>query len=132
MAAASAASPDSGSLFAPERPITAPIENESNLPPHDVLVDTGTDVVGADGDPVGSVDRVLFDAGGAIEGFTVTAGVLFKHDVTIPLDLVADLGRDRIRLKVTGHQAERRQTGVGRREQRRAGPGRTQTGLPES
>jgi uncharacterized protein YrrD len=70
------------------------------------MIESGTDVVGSDGDKVGSVDDVLFDAEGRITGFIVRAGFLFKHDVMIPIERVAEIGHDQIHLNVTGDQAE--------------------------
>lgn len=98
-----------GSFFEPA-PIGAPVvENRSNLPAQDIMIGKGTDVVGSDGSKVGTVDEVLFAQNGDLEGFIVKAGFLFKHDVQVPMEWVADTGHEQIRLSVSADDAERRQ-----------------------
>jgi uncharacterized protein YrrD len=90
-------------------PADAPaVQNVSNLEETDVLISEGTDVYGADGEKVGSVDEVVMDSSGQIRGFLVKSGVIFKTDVRIPIDLVDNAGGDRITLSVTGAEAETR------------------------
>jgi uncharacterized protein YrrD len=84
---------------------TTVVENISNLPEQDVVVGSGSDVIGADGKKVGTVDRVLYGDDGILRGVVVKAGFVFKHDVTIPGDWVAELDEGRIRLNVTGDEA---------------------------
>mgnify|MGYP000400865625 CR=1 FL=1 len=84
---------------------TTPIvENIRNIPEQDVIVDSGSDVVGADGKKVGTVDRVLYGADGAVESVVVKAGFLFKHEMTIPGAWIAELDDDLIRLNVTADE----------------------------
>jgi uncharacterized protein YrrD len=80
------------------------VENVRNLPEQDVVVDSGSDVVGADGKKVGTVDRVLYGQDGVVESVVVKAGFLFKHEVTIPGDLIAEIDEDRIRLSVAAEE----------------------------
>jgi hypothetical protein len=82
------------------------VENVSNLPEQDVVLGSGSDVIGADGKKVGTVDRVLYGDDGILRGVVVKAGFVFKHDVTIPGAWVAELDEDRIRLNVTGAEAQ--------------------------
>ncbi|HEY8448098.1 MAG TPA: PRC-barrel domain-containing protein [Thermomicrobiales bacterium] len=95
--------PPSGSIDA-EPPV---VENVSNLPPQDVMISEGTSVVGADGEKLGKIDRVIFGDGGALSGLVVKVGFLFKRDVTIPIDAVAEVGTDRIRLNVPAKSVQR-------------------------
>ncbi len=88
-------------------PTAAPVvEVESNIPETDVMISEGTDVYGSDGDKVGSVDQVLVDDGGAITGFVVSKGFIFKKDVRIPIDWVDTTNESEIRLNITSAQAE--------------------------
>ena len=91
-------------------PTAAPpvVQNISNLPEPDVMIDRGTDVIGAEGAKVGIVDQVLFDEGGPLRGFIVKTGFLFKRDVTIPIDWVAEVGSQSIHLNVTAKEAKQR------------------------
>jgi len=88
-------------------PAVAPvIEDQSNIPETDVMISEGTDVYGVDGDKLGSVGEVLVSDNGAIDGFVVSKGLIFKKDVRVPIDWVASADGDQIRLNVTSAQAE--------------------------
>ncbi|HMM40864.1 MAG TPA: PRC-barrel domain-containing protein [Thermomicrobiales bacterium] len=90
-------------------PSDAPIvENRSNLEETDTLISTGTDVVGADGDKLGSVDEVYLGTDGEITGFLVKKGLIFTHDIRIPMDWVSYVDGDMIRLNLTASEAETR------------------------
>lgn len=88
-------------------PSVAPvIEDKSNIPETDVMISAGTDVYGADGDKVGSVGEILVSDDGAINGFIVSKGFIFKKDVRVPIDWVETADGSEIRLNVTSAQAE--------------------------
>jgi sporulation protein YlmC with PRC-barrel domain len=88
-------------------PSVAPvIEDESNIPETDVMISEGTEVYGADGDKVGSVGEILVGDDGAINGFVVSKGFIFKKDVRVPIDWVESADGSEIRLNVTAAQAE--------------------------
>jgi uncharacterized protein YrrD len=82
------------------------VMNVSSLPESSVTISEGTDVIGADGDKVGKVDEVFVDDDGQITEFLVRAGWLFKHDVRVPMSLVAGIAHDHVRLNVTAEEAE--------------------------
>ena len=90
---------------------TAPIdppetEVRSNLADeNDVVIRSGTDVVGSDGDKIGTVDDVFYDADNRITGFVVKEGFLFHHDVMIPADLVSNVTGEKVYLRVTSDEA---------------------------
>lgn len=84
----------------------APVETRTNLPEDTFTLDSGTDVVGSDGDKVGEVDEVIFDEQGNPTGFVVKAGFIFKHDIRIPIDAVDHMSGAHVALRMTGHQAE--------------------------
>jgi uncharacterized protein YrrD len=93
-----------GAAYVDDVGATPVVENVRNLPEQDVVVDAGSDVVGADGKKVGTVDRVLYGQDGAVQGIVVKAGFLFKHEVTIPGDWVAEVDDDRIWLTVPAEE----------------------------
>jgi uncharacterized protein YrrD len=108
--------PNSGASLFEQAPIDPPpVETVSNIPVQDIMISDGTDVVGSDGNKVGTVDEVLFAPNGDLEGFVVKAGFLFKHDVRVPMTWVADTGHETIRLKVTSDEAEHRAGSTGDR-----------------
>ena len=74
--------------------------NVLNIPEQDVMVSSGSDVVGIDGKKVGEVERVLFDDDGGVREVVVKTGFLFKHKVTISGEWIAELDDDRIKLSV--------------------------------
>jgi uncharacterized protein YrrD len=90
-------------------PAVAPIvETRSNILETDVMISEGTDVVGSDGEKIGTVGNVVVGDGGAIRGFVVSAGLVLKRDVRIPIDWVSSAGEDEVRLRVTAAEAEAR------------------------
>jgi uncharacterized protein YrrD len=102
-----------GSMFEPARSQGPVIENRSNIPEEDVVISEGTDVVGADGEKVGTVDEIMFDEYGKIYGFVVRAGFVFTRDVRIPMDWVESTGGEHIRLRLDAANAEARSYDVG-------------------
>ena len=90
-------------------PADAPVvENRSNLEETDALISTGTDVVGADGEKVGSIEEVFVDEHGQINGFLVKKGFIFTHDVRIPMDWVREVNGDTVHLSISAAEAETR------------------------
>jgi uncharacterized protein YrrD len=93
-----------GSIFGDTIAPETVVENVRNIPEQDVVVGSGSDVVGADGKKVGTVDRVLYGQDGTLQGVVVKSGFLFKHEATIPGEWVAELDDDRIMLTVTADE----------------------------
>lgn len=85
----------------------------SSLPEGVVLVSEGTDVLCSDGKKVGRVDEVFVDDDNRVTSLLVKSGWLFKHDLTIPANLIASVTHDHLRLSVTAHEIEHRHTGPG-------------------
>ena len=104
---AGAGYPGTGSFFDPAPINPPPVEVESNILETEVMIGKGTDVVGADGRKVGTVDEVFTGDRGTVEAFLVKAGFLFKHDVRIPIAWVKEVDDDRVLLTVTAEDAER-------------------------
>jgi uncharacterized protein YrrD len=95
-------------FFAPVNPVAPVVESRSNLRDVDIVVDKGTNVVGSDGEKVGTVGDVVYGADGALVGFVVKKGLLFKSDMRVPAELIAETGEDEIRLNVPAAEAETR------------------------
>ena len=93
-------------FFAPVNPVAPVVETRSNVRDVDVVIDKGTEVVGSDGEKVGKVRDVIYGDDGALIGFIVEKGWLFKKDMRVPIDLVAETGESEIRLNVPGAEAE--------------------------
>jgi len=90
---------------------TAPLDPpevvaRSNLQTDDVVINKGTDVVGRDGDKVGTVDEIIYGSDDRIDGFVVKAGFLFHHDVRVPARWIESVTNDKVKLNVTADEAE--------------------------
>ncbi len=66
----------------------------------ELALDHGTDVVDATGDKIGVVDEVMFSDDNAITGFVVRQGLVFHHDVYVPVEWVAGITHEHVRLSV--------------------------------
>lgn len=100
--------PGGGPFFHGAETTSGVLETRSNLPDDTMSLDTGTDVVGSDGDKVGEVDEILTDADGHVSGFVVKSGFIFKTDVHIPMSAVESITGSHIMLNMTGDEAESR------------------------
>jgi sporulation protein YlmC with PRC-barrel domain len=92
--------------FFSNAPLAPPdVEVESNLPENSTRLSSGTDVVGSDGNKIGTVEDVTYSEDGSLTGFVVKAGFLFHHEVNVPADWIESVSDDRVRLRVTADQA---------------------------
>jgi uncharacterized protein YrrD len=98
--------PGGGPFFHGAESTSGTLETRSNLPDDSISIDTGTDVVGCDGDKVGEVEEVVMDADGHLSAIIVKAGFIFTHDVNIPATAVEVVTGDHVRLNVTSDEAE--------------------------
>jgi uncharacterized protein YrrD len=73
----------------------------------DIVLDHGTDVVDVNGEKIGKVDDVHFDEKGKVSGFVVREGLLFHHDVSVPLEWIAGITHEHVRLNVAKDEVER-------------------------
>lgn len=102
----------SNAPFFAEAPINPPeIEVRNNLPEQAARISTGTEVVGSDGQKIGTVDEVAYSQEGEVDGIVVKAGFLFHHDLRIPSDWIDEVTGDTVTLTVTSDQAEQSQPG---------------------
>lgn len=100
--------PGEGPFFHGAETTSGTLETRDNLPDDSITIDTGTDVIGSDGDKVGEVDEIFADDRGRVSGFLVKSGMIFTHDVRIPMDAVDHITSDHIQLNITGQDAESR------------------------
>jgi uncharacterized protein YrrD len=78
-----------------------------NTPKGTVGLHPGMDVVSSDGHTVGSIDAMITDPQSEdVTGFVVKHGHIFTHDTTIPIDQVASVDNDQVKLNVTREGAE--------------------------
>lgn len=98
--------PGTGSYFDPAPINPPPLEPASNVPETDTIIDEGTDVIGSNGEKLGTVGEVAFGSDGQLEAFIVKAGLLFKHDVRVSADQIAEIGADHVRLTITADEAD--------------------------
>ena len=83
----------------------------NGLPEGVVLVNEGTDVISSDGKKIGRVDEIFVDDDDKMTSVLVRAGWLFKHDLTIPMSLIAGVTHGYLRLNATAHDIAQRPTG---------------------
>lgn len=98
--------PTEGSMFEPAPIDPAPAEPERPVDQQSVVVDEGTNVVGSDGEDVGTVEEVYYDNSGEISGFRVTSGMLFTKKIDVPIRWVDDIRPDAVQLNKDAEQAE--------------------------
>jgi uncharacterized protein YrrD len=98
--------PGQGSMFEPATVPSAHTEPDYPVDQSSVVIDEGTNVIDRDGDSVGTVDEVQYDARGRIAGFRVDAGTIFSKKLNVPLKWVDSMQPDAVRLTVTSEEAE--------------------------
>jgi uncharacterized protein YrrD len=86
----------------------AKIEIERNIPEGAVPLREGTEVVSADGEKVGSIERVMVDsATQKASHFLISSGLLFKEKKLVPVRWIESIGEDRITLVVGSGQLKK-------------------------
>jgi uncharacterized protein YrrD len=82
-------------------PAVAATETTQNIPDHTVALKEGADVVAADGEKVGSVERVFADRdSNRATHLLVSQGVLFQKHKPIPTAWIESVTEDEVRLAV--------------------------------
>lgn len=100
--------PGEGPFFHGAETTSGTLETRTNLPEDTMTMDTGTDVIGSDGDKVGEIEELVTDEHGNTTAFVVKSGFIFTHDVRIPIEAVERMSGDHVRLNITGDEAEQR------------------------
>lgn len=96
------------SMFTPAPSVAPVVETRSNIREVDTVIGEGTDVYGADGDKLGTVDQLIMGDDGALAGILVKKGLIFRRDVRIPADWIEQSSEDAVVLSVTAAEAETR------------------------
>jgi sporulation protein YlmC with PRC-barrel domain len=78
---------------------------EVHTPPGTVGLTKGMEVDSSDGHKVGSIDALDTDpASGEVTGLVIKRGFLFTHDTRVPVEEVAEVSNERVKLRVTADQ----------------------------
>jgi sporulation protein YlmC with PRC-barrel domain len=87
-----------------------PASVDVNAPSGTVGLNQGMEVESSDGHKVGTIDAIDADPHGEdVTALVVKRGHLFSHhDVRIPIDCVADVEADRVKLSLTAHEVKTR------------------------
>ncbi len=96
----------SESLFAMPLPVDARVRTEGPLEAEDIVLDKGTDVVDKIGNKIGTVDEITFSGIDQVTGFVVKQGRVFHHDVFVPMEWVAGITHEHVRLNVLKDEVE--------------------------
>jgi uncharacterized protein YrrD len=87
------------------------VEARSNLPFAAISITDGTDVIDSAHEKLGEVDELLYDEQGHISGFVMRAGFFHREKVAIPVDIVAGITHEYVRLSITGDELKARDEG---------------------
>jgi uncharacterized protein YrrD len=94
--------PGAGTLWPAGTYYPIPTSVEVNAPPGTVGISEGMDVVSSDGHGVGSVHSAVMAADGSeVDGLVVREGILFHHDVRIPISEVQSIHDSGVVLRAT-------------------------------
>lgn len=74
------------------------LEVRSNIPADAVLLSRGTDIVDADGDKIGALEKLIYQDG-TIEGFVAESGLIERHQIRVPAADVESITHERIQLR---------------------------------
>jgi hypothetical protein len=79
-----------------------------NTPEDTVSLKEGSDVIGADGEPMGSVDELLVDESShQATHFVISSGTLPRKEKLIPIHWVKSIEEDQVHLVVTSELLDR-------------------------
>lgn len=83
-------------------------ETTRNIPDHTVALQEGTDVISADGEHVGDIERLFIDPGSnKTTHFLISQGILFKDRKLVPVHWVRSVEEDEVHLVVSSRLLER-------------------------
>jgi hypothetical protein len=84
------------SLYATPLPAGAVVETISSIPESSIVLGRRTAIVSADGFTAGHLHALTIDEQRRIDDVVVTAGLVYKHHVRLPVSSIAGLTHDRI------------------------------------
>ncbi|HLT21539.1 MAG TPA: PRC-barrel domain-containing protein [Thermomicrobiales bacterium] len=82
------------------------IRRPGSVPRDAVVLTRGSQVYDRDGEHVGRIDEVKFDADGRVTAFVVETGIIFDRDIVIPIEAVESVTGDRIKLNTLAAKLE--------------------------
>lgn len=84
-----------------------PMETVRNIPEDTIQVKEGTDIMSADGEHIGDVERLLVDPdSNRLTHFVISQGVFFKDRKLVPAHWVRSVDEDKVHLSVTSELLE--------------------------
>lgn len=83
------------------------VARQSSVPTDAVVLTHGSDVYDSDGKHIGHLDEVRYDEDGCAREFVVDSGVVFTHDVRVPMTEVSRVTHDRIDLGLAARECQR-------------------------
>lgn len=83
--------PTQGRAIVTNLPMEAAPVAASSIGDDMVTIDRGTNVLDRDGETVGTVEDVLYDANGRLSGIVVTSGLIRKHELRVPAHYIEKL-----------------------------------------
>lgn len=100
-----APAPDSPLQPAPSDPPN--IVDRTNLPEGTVMLEEGTDVLDINGEKIGTIDEVVYDANDQITEIIIGEGMLFTEHVRVPADWIESVTSDIVVISKTAEHAEK-------------------------
>jgi uncharacterized protein YrrD len=98
--------PGEGSMFEPAPSDPPDMEPASSVDQTAAVIAEGTEVIARDGESLGTIEEVHYDASGRITHLTVERGWISSDKLTISADLIDATGPEGIKLSTTVAEAE--------------------------
>lgn len=83
-------------------------EMPTTLPAGEVEINEQTEVIGCDGESLGTVDEIISDASGNITGLVVKGGILVHHRIRVPVEWIASIWSNQVELSLTAAEVKQR------------------------
>lgn len=80
----------------------------TTLPQGEVEINGQTEVLGSDGESLGTVDEIISDASGNINGLVVKEGIIVQHRMRVPVDWIASIWSNQVELSLPAAEAKQR------------------------
>lgn len=95
-----------GSMFEPAPSDPPEMRPADSVDQQSAVLAEGTEVRSSDGESLGTINEVSYDASGRIASFTTERGWISSDKLTLSMDLVESYGPDGVQLSVTANEAE--------------------------
>ncbi len=92
------------------RPVSPPgaTKMPTTLPLGEVEINGQTEVIGSDGESLGTVDEIISDASGNITGLVIKEGILVQHRIRVPVEWIASIWSNQVELSLTAAEVKQR------------------------